>query len=220
MGPSFFMAAIDEVGRGPLAGPVVAACLFWSGNLKQLGEDEDFLTELGINDSKKLSDKKREEIVHEIGVELSPHQKLSFSHQKLSRFKLCLFENDHKRIDEINILQASLEVMENSWQIFSTKKIGKILIDGNKLPKTLVDDDRAETVVKGDLKSQLIGLSSICAKVYRDRLMRELADVYPGYGLERHAGYPTKAHKEAIKNLGVSPIHRKTFKGVKEFVVT
>ena len=89
--------------------------------------------------------------------------------------------------------------------------------DGNKIPKELRSNISAEAIVKGDSKSALIALASIMAKEFRDLKMEKLALKYPGYGFEKHAGYPTVFHKEAIKNLGVTPIHRKTFKGVKEY---
>lgn len=217
--PSFFIAALDEVGRGPLAGPVVATCLYWSGTLKDLRTDLNFLSNIGINDSKQLKEKERDKLLDLLEIKLKKNQILSFGNHKLKNFKIVICENSHNRIDKINILQASLEAMDKCWKKVASKKSGKVLIDGNKLPKSLINDSRAETIIKGDSKSLLIGLASICAKVYRDRLMIRLAKKYPGYGLERHAGYPTKAHKEAIQSLGISPIHRTTFKGVKEFII-
>lgn len=216
LGPSFFLAGLDEVGRGPLAGPVVAACAFWQGSLEELKVDLHYLESLGVTDSKLIKDKQREEIVAKLSFPLREDQILKSPDQNLCRFQLIISEIDNLKIDEINILQASLLAMGNCWDRFFSKDRGKILIDGNKFPHNLKNDPRAETVIKGDQKSKLIGLASIVAKVYRDKLMKNYAKTYPGYGLERHAGYPTKAHKEAIIKLGITPIHRKSFKGVKE----
>lgn len=194
----------DEVGRGPLAGPVVGCAARVELSSLQL------LKDLGLTDSKKLTDKKREKIINELSIELVAHKKIN--HQL---FSYCLWEHGPEEIDQMNILQASLSAMKHSAQaIVSEKEI--ILIDGNKTFD--LAHSEVESVVKGDSKSLVIGLASVIAKVYRDRLMRDLGEQYPGYGLERHAGYPTKAHKEAISQLGVTPIHRKTFKGVKEFI--
>ena len=130
-------------------------------------------------------------------------------------------------IDKINILQASLSCMKFAvqtliYQFHLYPGQVKVLIDGNQ--KFNFDeqfDFGAENIfpiIKGDSKSALIGLASIIAKEYRDEVMKTLDVIYPGYGLASHAGYPTVAHKEAVKSLGVTPIHRQSFKGVKEFV--
>ena len=194
----------DEVGRGPLAGPVVGCAARVEVSSLQLLQD------LGLTDSKKLTDKKREKIISELSIELIAHKKID---HKL--FSYCLWEHGPEEIDQMNILQASLSAMKHSAQaVVSEKEI--ILIDGNKTFD--LGHSQIESVVKGDSKSLVIGLASVIAKVYRDRLMRDYGEKYPGYGLEKHAGYPTKSHKEAISKLGITPIHRKTFKGVKEFV--
>jgi ribonuclease HII len=106
------------------------------------------------------------------------------------------------------------EAFKNCWQ----GERGVWLIDGNRMPKQVPATVDAQAIIKGDSKSVLIGLASIIAKEYRDNLMVTLSKSFPGYGLEKHAGYPTKAHKEAIAKLGPSPIHRKSFKGVKEHI--
>ena len=116
----------------------------------------------------------------------------------------------------MNILQASLSAMKQASLSLNANEQDQILIDGNKT--FTIENCRIDAVIKGDSKSRVIALASIIAKVYRDKLMQKYGKKYPGYGLENHAGYPTKFHKEAIIQLGVTPIHRKTFKGVKEFI--
>jgi ribonuclease HII len=120
-------------------------------------------------------------------------------------------------IDEINILNASLLAMKDSFEnVCNDNFNGVVLIDGNKKFQSKFQQIEMEAVVKGDSKSLLIGLASICAKVYRDRLMNELAKSYPGYFWEKNAGYGTAEHLIAIGKLGITPVHRKTFRGVKE----
>lgn len=195
----------DEVGRGPLAGPVVGCAV------KVSVDAYLHLSDLGLDDSKKLTEKKREKIISELNIELIPFK--NFNHKY---FEYCLWEHSPSEIDDMNILQASLSAMKNATQTLKPKNSDKILIDGNKVFE--IKDMHIDCVIKGDSKSRVISLASIIAKVYRDHLMKTYGVKYPGYGLENHAGYPTKAHKEAIMNLGVTPIHRKTFKGVKEFI--
>ena len=213
------LAGCDEVGRGPLAGPVVGATV----RICTLDEvrAKDFLNiikELGVTDSKKISRKKRKIILTEMGIDLSSGHKLVEASYLGYPFSYSIHEVSEKKIDEINILNASLLAMRNSFIDCHNSSHSKLMIDGNKellnIPSTVV----METIVKGDSKSVLIGLGSIIAKEYRDQLMEEMSSKYPGYGLEKHAGYPTKQHREAIVELGVTPIHRKSFKGVKEYV--
>lgn len=214
-----FLAACDEVGRGPLAGPVVSCCVYLNGPLKNLENFLIFIRELGVNDSKKLTHKKRKEILEKLGVKKLIAKKSCVVETKYFSFNFYLQEISPAKIDKVNILNASLLSMKDAFEALDKdKREGCFLIDGNKIPKELENHVRAHAIVKGDARSALIGLASIIAKDYRDDLMTNLAKKYPGYGLEKHAGYPTKAHKEAIKNLGVSPIHRKTFRGVKEYV--
>lgn len=194
----------DEVGRGPLAGPVVGCAV------RVQKSNFSFLEGLGLNDSKKLTEKKRESIVEKLDLELT-----AFTPIDRTNFSYCIWEHSPEEIDELNILQASLSAMKNS-AVSISKGEEKVLIDGNKTFEFPNVD--IEYVIKGDSKSLVIGLASIIAKVYRDRLMKIFGEEFPGYGLESHAGYPTKFHKEAIAKLGVTPIHRKTFKGVKEFI--
>ncbi len=176
------LAGVDEAGRGPLAGPVVAAAV--------IIDDENFIKE--IDDSKKLSEKKREEL-----FDIILNQSISYG----------IAEAGIEKIEEVNILQASLSAMKNA--------VGKlnpapdiILVDGNKLFASNVP---AHPIVKGDAKSYSIGAASILAKVWRDRLMRKAAESYPEYGWERNKGYGTKEHIEAIKRYGITPLHRKKF---------
>ena len=120
-----------------------------------------------------------------------------------------------QEIDDINILQASLKCMQTaSNSLMQDNSI--VLVDGNQVFKTTAT--KIESITKGDSKSTIIALASIIAKEFRDEKMLKYATLYPGYLLEKNAGYPTKAHKEAVIKLGITPIHRKSFKGVKEFV--
>ena len=199
-----YIIGCDEVGRGPLAGPVVGCAV------KLPKSSLNFLSKLGLTDSKKLTEKKREKIIHELAISFELNKNIE---HKL--FNYCLWSLSPQEIDEMNILAASLSCMSKAAGLLMCDH-SLTLIDGNKKFKEFLYPQ--EAIVKGDSKSLAIGLASIIAKVYRDNLMKELAIKYPGYGLESHAGYPTKKHKEAIINLGVTPIHRKTFKGVKEFI--
>ncbi len=217
-----FVAGVDEVGRGPLAGPVVAATAFLE--VKELGELRPLfnqLNEMGITDSKKLTTKKRIQILKQLGIsipELRAGEKYCLKNENSFSLYFSIAEISPALIDEINILNASLRGMSESFKKCYSSGGGTLLIDGNKTPKDLPHTIASETVVKGDSKSTLIALASIIAKEYRDFLMVELSKEFPGYGLEKHAGYPTKAHKEAIIKLGVTSIHRKSFKGVKEYL--
>ena len=172
----------DEAGRGPLAGPVCGAAVILPRGI---------VIE-GLNDSKKLSEKKREILFDRIKEEAIA-------------WAVCLIQPEE--IDEINILNAALLSMKRSVESLSESP-DYILIDGNM---TRGFGDNAFAVVKGDARSPNIAAASILAKVTRDRLMVELDAKYPGYGFAVHKGYPTKAHYEAIRNLGPCPIHRKTF---------
>ncbi len=207
---------IDEVGRGPLAGPVVAASALLMNPL----ENKTILRELenlGITDSKKLSSKRRRQILDELKIPISLEEKEPYCSLWDGKLVLGLASCSAQEIDEMNILQSALLAMWKSYTLIRNKlqlQDGLILIDGNKPLKNDVGPMQMQTVVKGDQKSLLIALASIWAKEYRDHLMVELADKYPGYGLEKHAGYPTKAHYEALRKLGPSPVHRLSFKGV------
>ncbi|MED7789323.1 ribonuclease HII [Francisella sp. 19X1-34] len=176
---------IDEAGRGPLSGPVVAAGVI-------LDSDN---TILGLNDSKKLSDKKRELLYEEIVLKAKAYSIVEVSPQD---------------IDDLNILQATLKAMkqvaDNLIGLFD-----KVLVDGNKLPQWSYN---SEAIVKGDSKILEISAASILAKVHRDRICLEHDKLYPQYGFAKHKGYPTKDHLANIKQYGVLDIHRKSYKPV------
>ncbi len=176
------VAGVDEAGRGPLAGPVFAAAVI----LKE-GAVID-----GINDSKKLSEKKREELFEKI---------------KENAVAYSVYSADEKTIDDVNILNATYMAMNGAVDGLAVMP-DFVLIDGNSI-KNMQTPHR--TVVKGDAKSISIAAASILAKVSRDRFMAEMAEKYPEYGFEKHKGYGTKAHNEAILKYGPSPIHRRTF---------
>ena len=178
------VAGVDEVGRGPLAGPVVAAAVII--DINNIPNE--------INDSKRLSKKKREEISNEI--------------IKYSIYSIA--EASVEEIDQINILQASLLAMKRAIEGLS-KKPKTVLVDGKFKPKTNLP---THTIVKGDSKSLAIAASSIVAKVYRDNLMTDLSKKYPEYLWNKNAGYGTKEHLLAIKKCGITPIHRKSFKPI------
>lgn len=177
-----FIAGTDEAGRGPLAGPVVAAAVILPN---------DYYDER-IDDSKKLSAHLREELFNVIRKNA-----LSYAYTIISQNK----------IDEINILKASLLAMKRSVEKLKLKP-DLILVDGNK---TFIYDSEVISIVKGDSKSLSIASASIIAKVVRDRLMIKLAREYPFYGWETNKGYPTKPHIEAVLKFGACKIHRKTF---------
>ena len=172
---------VDEVGRGPLAGPVISAAIVL--NKEKIPE--------GINDSKKLSKKKREVINEEL----------------ISQHKFAIGIASVEEIDKINILQASLLAMKRAVLNLNIKP-QTILVDGNKLPDL---EYNMYPIIKGDSKSISIAAASIIAKVYRDKLMQDLSLKYPGYYWEKNSGYGTKQHLLALDNLGVTPIHRKSF---------
>ncbi len=184
-----FTAGVDEVGRGPLAGAVVAAAVIL---------DPEQPIE-GLTDSKKLTEKKRDLLFDEI---------------KEKALAWALGRAEAEEIDEINILQASLLAMKRAVDALPiTAK--HALVDGNRCPDLTCT---SEAIVKGDLTVPCISAASIMAKVTRDREMVELDSVYPGYGLAKHKGYPTKVHMEALHKLGPTEIHRKTFGPVKKLL--
>lgn len=180
------VAGCDEVGRGPLAGDVVAAAVI-------LDPENPIL---GLDDSKKLTEKKREQLFIEI-------------QQKAKSW--CIARASVSEIDTINILQASLLAMNRAVQGLHIRP-EHVLVDGNKLPKW---NYTAEAVVKGDSRVAAISAASILAKVTRDREMIAIDKIYPGYGFADHKGYPTKVHMEALDKLGVTPIHRTSYAPVR-----
>ncbi|WP_372654463.1 ribonuclease HII [Halobacteriovorax sp.] len=211
------LSGCDEVGRGPLAGPVVGCCVLIEREFLTQ-ENLSYLFELGVTDSKKLTTKKRKKLLEVLNIDHFKVNEVNTHHINNSfSISFSVRELSNELIDDVNILQASLMAMGSAFLDCDLGKKSKLLIDGNKtlnLNKEMVDE---EAVVKGDSRSVVIGLASIIAKEYRDDLMIEFSKKYPQYGLEKHAGYPTKAHKEAIVQFGITPIHRKSFKGVKEY---
>lgn len=222
-----FIAACDEVGRGPLAGPVVAACSFVTyGYTPPPGPPPLFKAWrlLGVTDSKKLTSGKRQNILRHLGLppeKLAPRKIFEFYREKKITASLAIAEIFPTQIDEINIHHASLLAMKQAFILlyeWASISRGCWLVDGPHLPRGIPPGVEAQALVKGDQKSTPIALASLAAKEYRDHLMKKWDSVYPGYGFARHMGYPTIEHRQAIAELGVTPLHRKTFKGVREFV--
>ena len=178
-----YVCGVDEAGRGPLAGPVFAAAVILP---------EGLIIE-GVNDSKKLSEKKREAL-----FDVICEKALAYS----------IAAVDEATIDEINILQATYQAMTDAVNGLDIKP-SVALIDGNKIPPQM--EVKSRCIVKGDAQSMSIACASILAKVSRDRFMLRLAEIYPEYEFEKHKGYGTALHVEKIKEYGASPIHRKTF---------
>lgn len=186
---------IDEVGRGCLFGPVVASAVAFK---------KYRLIPDGLTDSKKLSPKKRKE----------------FSEVLMRDHYFGIGSCSPEEIDELNILQASLLSMKRACEKLieevGHEKIEDVRIDGIWKIPGLNSKLKQTTIIKGDLKEQVIAAASIVAKVYRDELVVTMEEEYPGYGLSKHKGYPTKQHKEALLQLGATDQHRRSFKGVKE----
>ncbi len=176
------VCGVDEAGRGPLAGPVCAAAVILPKGL---------ILE-GVNDSKKLTEKKREalfDVVKENAISYS----IAFA--------------SVEEIEELNILNATMLAMQRAVEGLGVPA-DFAYIDGNRLPDLSIP---AEYIIKGDARSMSVAAASILAKVSRDRLMLNFAEIYPGYGFEKHKGYGTKVHTDAIKELGPCPIHRMSF---------
>ena len=179
------VAGVDEVGRGPLAGPVTAAAVIL---------DPKHIPD-GLNDSKKLTAKKRQAL-HDALLLCAD---VSIAHATV------------QEIDELNILRASHLAMERAVAGLKQRP-DHLLVDGNMIPRGLTGS--SEAIVKGDSRSVSISAASIVAKICRDYVMWDLAQHYPGYGWETNAGYPSKSHKSALEKLGVTPHHRRSFKPV------
>ncbi|ACZ00818.1 ribonuclease HII [Streptobacillus moniliformis] len=177
---------VDEAGRGPLAGPVVAACVCINKYSKKLEE---------LNDSKKLTDKKRRELFNYLTTN--------------DDIKIGVGIVDEKVIDEINILNATFLAMNNALDNMEKDEKDLVLVDGNKEIKGYLG--KQEAIVKGDGKSLSIAAASIIAKVTRDNIMEEYDLIYPGYEFAKHKGYGTKMHYECIKEKGRCYIHRLSF---------
>jgi ribonuclease HII len=183
------MAGVDEVGRGPLAGPVIAAAVIL--------DPENPIK--GLMDSKKISEKKRNILAIEI---------------REKALTWAIGRAEHDEIDSINILQASLLAMKRAVESLSIKP-ELVMVDGLHCPDIIY---KVKAVIKGDSKIPAISAASIIAKVARDNEMIALDSKFPGYGFSRHKGYPTKMHVTALKKLGVSSIHRKSFAPVKQLL--
>lgn len=183
------IAGIDEVGRGPLAGPVVAAAVILP---------EDFSL-LGLTDSKKLNRKQRESFAEMI---------------KKQALAIGIGVVDHETIDQYNIYQASIMAMKQAVEQLNYRP-DHLLIDAVPLPDLPYSSD---VIIKGDQKSISIAAASVIAKVHRDQIMAEFAQTYPGYQFEKNQGYGTKNHLLGIENQGITPIHRKSFEPVKSYV--
>lgn len=181
-GYNCIIAGVDEAGRGPLAGPVVAAAVIINDYFEELEE---------INDSKKLTEKKREKL-YDIIIE---------------KCKVGIGTASEGEIDKINILNATFLAMRRALEQMDNYDI--VLVDGNH--KIREYTGKQEEIIKGDGRSLSIAAASIVAKVYRDNIMRELSVKYPDYKFEKHKGYGTKLHRELLHTHGVCEIHRKTF---------
>lgn len=182
-------AGVDEAGRGPLAGDVVAAAVILDPQQ----------TILGLDDSKKLTTMRREQL-----FEIIERQSMCY----------CISRASVAEIDRFNILGASLLAMKRAVAGLAIQP-EHVLVDGNRIPDW---DYVTEAVVRGDSRVAAIAAASILAKVTRDREMIDLDQRYPGYGLAKHKGYPTKEHKEALKRLGVTPIHRRSYRPVRDVI--
>ena len=215
--------ATDEVGRGPLSGPVViGAVRILVENQAALKKVLKLLKLAHVADSKKISPKDRGVILTNLGVKEHDFRIKKVLLLKDVKIRYVTWEMDHEIIDQENILAASLRAMKEASQFLSTKKKNQttVLIDGHMKLRwgTKTSPWNEIPIIKGDSKSLLIGLASLIAKEKRDIFMRSMHELYPQYGFNSHFGYPTKSHREAIQKHGPCPIHRKTFKGVKEFV--
>ena len=215
--------ATDEVGRGPLSGPVViGAVRIMVENQAALKKVLKLLKLAHVADSKKISPKDRGVILKNLGVKDHDFRSKKILVLKDVKISYVTWEMDHEIIDQENILAASLRAMKEASQRLSTKKKNQttVLIDGHMKLRwgTKTSPWNEIPIIKGDSKSLLIGLASLIAKEKRDIFMRSMHELYPQYGFNSHFGYPTKSHREAIQKHGPCPIHRKTFKGVKEFL--
>ena len=182
------VAGVDEVGRGPLAGDVIAAAVILNGAAPS-----------GVTDSKALSARRRDALAEAI---------------RESALCWSVGRASVAEIDELNILEASLLAMRRAVEKLSTQPTF-VLVDGNRLPRWPYE---AKAIVKGDLSEPVIGAASVLAKVTRDAEMLALHQTSPGYGFDQHKGYPTQAHLSALQALGVSPVHRRSFGPVKRLL--
>jgi ribonuclease HII len=184
------LAGVDEAGRGPLAGPVVAAAVIL----------DDLKPIKGLADSKILTAKTRDRLFDEI---------------RAKALCFAIAEASVEEIDSLNILQATMLAMQRAVESLRLKPT-LVYVDGNRLP---ILDVRAEAIVKGDEKVQEISAASILAKVHRDRMCEEMHRQYPDYGFDSHKGYGTAVHLKALQSLGPTPLHRKTFAPVTQAIL-
>lgn len=192
------IVGVDEAGRGPWVGPVVAgAVVFFNHDI------HPFLLK-NLNDSKKISATKREALFEVLQSEA-----------KLKNLAWAVGQASAREIDDLNILQATFEAMRRAVKALPCLP-DVALIDGNRNPQNFPCP--SYTLIKGDAKSYSVAAASIVAKVYRDNLMKNMALQYPGYGFEKNAGYGTKEHVAALKTLGVTPEHRKSYKPIAEIL--
>lgn len=194
----YAVIGVDEVGMGPLAGPVIAVAVMIRAVTAKEIED---LTALGIRDSKMLSEKKRESIFEA----LTAHPLVAWGYGSV----------DEKTVDEINVLQSGLRAMQGAVAHLCAQRKGVtderlfLCVDGTRIIPDIIADQRS--IIAGDAKVFSIACASVIAKVLRDRIMNDYAKQYPAYGFEKHKGYGTKMHFEMIARYGPCPIHRKTF---------
>jgi ribonuclease HII len=188
------VAGVDEAGRGPLAGPVVAACVI----LEKKSQIPQFLRS-GVRDSKLLSAKKRKDLSRVI----------------MDHYRFGIGICDSQTIDRINILQATFLAMRQAITACAHHDI-PVLVDGNRLIPNLANTQ--QTIIRGDRTVFTVAMASIIAKEHRDRIMREMHELYPRYRFDRNAGYGTGFHLEQIRNHGLCPIHRRSFKPCSEVV--
>lgn len=221
--------AVDEAGRGPVAGPVVVGAIRVDvQNAESLASIVESLRMIGVTDSKKLTPKKRLALLNDLGVKIEDYRKPSILIEQGLQISYLSWEMDHQVIDSENILAASLRAMkEASLSLLNSeekKNHTYILIDGHMKLRWGKEEESVKSslhefpIIKGDMHSALIGLASVIGKEKRDQWMHQMDEIYPQYEFKKHFGYPTAKHKELIKKYGPSPIHRLTFKGVKEYL--
>ncbi len=189
------IAGVDEAGRGPLAGAVVVAAVILPESWMSAGVPEHFR---GLNDSKKLSESARDRYFDLLLTDQSIHH--------------SIIAISHTEIDRLNILAATHSGMNQALQSLPCRP-AHALVDGNRVPSLAFPQS---ALVKGDSRSYSIAAASVLAKVTRDRLMLDAEQLYPGYGFDRHKGYPTPDHLEAIRRLGPCPIHRRSFAPIRQ----
>lgn len=216
------LIAVDEVGRSPLCGPVViGAVRVYCADHQSLITLLRSLRRNGAKDSKELTSEDRKELLQKLNIPNLPFRERGEFNWKGLSISFVTWEMDHEVIDRENVLKASLRGMKEAATFLQTGALSRttLLIDG---PFHLIWEEKAPwkeiPLIQGDAKSSLIGLASIIAKEKRDAYMREMHMLYPHYGLDHNVGYPTLEHRKAIEVFGPSPIHRRSFKKVKEFI--